>query len=114
MPPLSCNKGGIYNMNDYEIRRAQIKDWPTLLSVFDKSLRSIEEYEAHSEDDYSKLYQCLMNHSFPLYDIYTYVVNDEILGFICYFTILLSMNSACFRFHKKSEIFIYFCFVFSY
>lgn len=72
-------------MNSYTIRKAEIKDWPKLLSVFDESLRSIKEYEEHSEEDYAKLYQCLMNHSFPLYDIYTYVVDNEILGFICYY-----------------------------
>ena len=72
-------------MENYIIRKAQIKDWPTLLSVFDESLRSVEKYDPLSEDDYAKLYQCLMNHSFPLYDVYAYTVDDKILGFICYY-----------------------------
>ncbi len=72
-------------MDNYIIRKALIKDWPTLMLVFDKSLRSIEQYEKFSEEDYAKLYQCLINHSFPLYDIYVYTVNGEILGFICYY-----------------------------
>ena len=72
-------------MENYVIRKAEVKDWPTLLYVFDKSLRSIEKYETHSEEDYVKLYQTLMNHSFVLYDTYLYTVDDEILGFICYY-----------------------------
>ena len=71
-------------MNNYIIRNAQIKDWPTLLLIFDKSLRSIEQYEKYSEEDYKQFYKCLMNHSFPLYDIYVYIIDNNILGFICY------------------------------
>ena len=78
-------------MSDYVIKRAQIKDWPLLLTIFDESLRSIEQYESHSEDDYAKLYQCLMNHSFPLYDIYMYVVEEKVFGFICYYNHKIEM-----------------------
>lgn len=72
-------------MENYIIRKALIKDWPTLISIFDKSLRSIEQYETYSEEDYAKFYQCIVTHSLPSYDIYVYAVDDEILGFICYY-----------------------------
>lgn len=72
-------------MDDFQIKKAEIKDWPVLLNIFDKSLRSVAQYEPHLEEDYAKLYQCLMNHSFPLYDVYVYVVHDNIIGFICYY-----------------------------
>lgn len=75
----------------YTIEKAVIADWPALLNVLDKSLRSIPQYESFDDEGWKTLYQGLMTHSFPLYDIYKYVENGKICGFVCYYQHKLEM-----------------------
>lgn len=69
-----------------KIKKAVVSDWPDLLCIFDKSLRSIAQYDKDfNEQEWVALHQCLINHSFPKYDVYKYAEKGKILGFVCYY-----------------------------
>ena len=68
-------------MNNYTIRKAEIKDWPTLINVFDKSLRTTDDL---SDDDWASLYKCLMSFSYHTYDTYVFEVEGEIVAYVSY------------------------------
>ena len=65
-------------MNNYTIRKAEIKDWPTLINIFDKALRTTDVL---TDDDWSALYKNLMSFSYPTYDTYVFETLSELLQF---------------------------------
>lgn len=68
-------------MENYKIRKAEVKDWPTLINIFDKSLRTTDDL---SDDDWASLYKNLMSFSYPTYDTYVFVIEGEIVAYISY------------------------------
>ena len=68
-------------MNGYAIRKAEIKDWPTLINIFDKALRSTDVL---ADDEWSALYKNLMSFSYPTYDTYVFEVDGIVVAYISY------------------------------
>ena len=68
-------------MNNHVIRKAEIKDWPTLINIFDKSLRTTDDL---SDEDWASLYKNLMSFSYPTYDTYVFELDGKIVAYISY------------------------------
>ncbi len=68
-------------MNNYTIRKAEIKDWPTLINIFDKSLRTTDVL---TDDDWASLYKNLMSFSYPTYDTYVFEQDGKIVAYVSY------------------------------
>lgn len=68
-------------MNGYTIRKAEIKDWPTLINIFDKALRTTDVL---ADDEWSALYKNLMSFSYPTYDTYVFEVDGIVVAYISY------------------------------
>ena len=68
-------------MDNHIIRKAQIKDWPTLINIFDKSLRSSVEL---SEEDWASLYKSLISFSYPTFDTYIFETDGKEVAYISY------------------------------
>ncbi len=67
-------------MQDY-IKKASVPDWPDLLMIFDKSLRSTVKL---SDDDWKKLYERVITYIYPKFDIYCFIKNNKKVAYICY------------------------------
>ncbi len=63
------------------IRKSEIKDWPTLINIFDKSLRTTDNL---SDDDWASLYKNLMSFSYPTYDTYVFEIDTKLVAYISY------------------------------
>lgn len=63
------------------IRKATVSDWPDLMMIFDRSLRSTDNL---SEDDWQKLYNRLITYSYPNFDTYIYQKNGKSVAYISY------------------------------
>ena len=68
-------------MNGYTIRKAEIKDWPTLINIFDKALRTTDVL---ADDEWSALYKNLMYFLYPTYDTYVFEVDGIVVAYISY------------------------------
>lgn len=68
-------------MNNGVIRLAKVSDWPTLINIFDKSLRTTDDL---SDDDWISLYQNLISFSYPTYDTYIFEIEGKIVAYISY------------------------------
>ena len=67
-------------MEDY-IKKAEVADWPDLMMIFDRSLRSTDDL---SDDDWKKLYERVITYSYPNFDTYIYVKNGKSVAYISY------------------------------
>ena len=56
-------------MADDCIKKAKVVDWPDLMMIFDRSLRSTDNL---SDDDWKKLYERIITYSYPNFDTYIY------------------------------------------
>lgn len=63
------------------IRKSEIKDWPTLINIFDKSLRTTDEL---SDEYWASLYKNLMSFSYPTYDTYVFEIDGKVVAYISY------------------------------
>lgn len=63
------------------IRKANVADWPVLINVFDKSLRTTDEL---SDEDWASLYKNLMSFSFPTYDTYVFELEGNVVAYVSY------------------------------
>lgn len=68
-------------IDNYQITLAKIADWPDLLHIFDKSLRSTDNL---SDDDWMALYKNLMSFSYPTYDTYVFKKDGKNVAYISY------------------------------
>lgn len=68
-------------MNKELIRKSNVADWPTLINIFDKSLRTTDDL---SDDDWASLYKNLISFSYPTYDTYVFEFNNKIVAYISY------------------------------
>ncbi len=68
-------------IDNYQITLAKIADWPDLLHIFDKSLRSTDNL---SDDDWMALYNNLMSFSYPTYDTYVFKKDGKNVAYISY------------------------------
>lgn len=67
-------------MPDY-IKKAAVSDWPDLMMIFDRSLRSTDDL---SDDDWKKLYERLITYSYPNFDTYIYCQDGQSVAYISY------------------------------
>ena len=70
-------------MEKTTIVKAKISDWPDLLVIFDKSLRSSIDLP---DDDWKKLYERVITYNYPSLDTYIYKQGDKSVGYISYCT----------------------------
>lgn len=56
-------------IDKHTITQANVADWPDLLYIFDKSLRTTDNL---SDDDWKALYKNLMSFSYPTYDTFVF------------------------------------------
>ncbi|MBO6290343.1 MAG: GNAT family N-acetyltransferase [Alphaproteobacteria bacterium] len=63
------------------IKKAEVSDWPDLMLIFDRSLRSTDNL---SDDDWKKLYERLITYSYPNFDTYIYVKDGKSVAYISY------------------------------
>lgn len=63
------------------IKKAIASDWPDLMMIFDKSLRSTIDLP---EDDWKKLYERVITSNYPNFDTYVYVKKGKNVGYINY------------------------------
>jgi putative acetyltransferase len=68
-------------MTDDCIRKAGVSDWPDLMIIFDRSLRSTDDL---SDDDWHKLYHRLITYSYPNFDTYIYQKDGRSVAYISY------------------------------
>lgn len=68
-------------MTDDCIRKAGVSDWPDLMIIFDRSLRSTDDL---SDDDWQKLYHRLITYSYPNFDTYIYQKDGKSVAYISY------------------------------
>lgn len=68
-------------IDNYEIAPAKIADWPDLLYIFDKALRTTDHL---SDDDWKALYKNLMSFSYPTYDTYVFKKEGKNVAYISY------------------------------
>ena len=63
------------------IKKAEVSDWPDLMLIFDRSLRSTDNL---SDDDWKKLYERVITYSYPNFDTYIYVKDGKSVAYISY------------------------------
>jgi len=63
------------------IRKANVSDWPDLMMIFDRSLRSTDNL---SDEDWKKLYERLITYSYPNFDTYIYCKDGKSVAYISY------------------------------
>ena len=63
------------------IKKAGVSDWPDLMMIFDRSLRSTDNL---SDDDWKKLYERVITYSYPNFDTYIYVKDGQSVAYISY------------------------------
>lgn len=68
-------------MNKDCITKAVVSDWPDLMMIFDRSLRSTDNL---SDDDWKKLYERVITYSYPNFDTYIYKKNGQSVAYISY------------------------------
>ena len=68
-------------MTDDCIRKAKVSDWPDLMKIFDRSLRSTDDL---SDDDWKKLYERVITYSYPNFDTYIYCKDEKSVAYISY------------------------------
>lgn len=68
-------------IDNYEIVSAKVADWPDLLYIFDKSLRTTDNL---SDNDWMALYKNLMSFSYPTYDTYVFKKEGKNVAYISY------------------------------
>ena len=68
-------------IDNYEIVSAKVADWPDLLYIFDRSLRSTDNL---ADDDWIALYKNLISFSFPTYDTYVFKKDGKNVAYISY------------------------------
>lgn len=68
-------------IDNYEIVPANVADWPDLLYIFDKSLRTTDNL---SDDDWKALYKNLISFSYPTYDTYVFKKEGKNVAYISY------------------------------
>ena len=66
-----------------KIIKSVVSDWPDLLVIFDKSLRSSIDLP---DDDWKKLYERVITYNYPSLDTYIYKQGDKSVGYISYCT----------------------------
>ena len=63
------------------IRKASVADWPDLMMIFDRSLRSTDDL---SDDDWKKMYERLITYSYPNFDTYIYNKDGKNVAYVSY------------------------------
>ncbi len=66
---------------EYCVKKAFISDWPDLMMIFDKSLRSTIDLP---DDDWKKLYERVITYNYPNFDTYIYTQDSKSVGYINY------------------------------
>ena len=63
------------------IKKASVSDWPELMVIFDRSLRSTDNF---SDEEWMKFYERLVTYSYPNFDTYIYNKNGRNVAYISY------------------------------
>jgi putative acetyltransferase len=63
------------------IKKAVVSDWPDLLVIFSKSLRSTINL---SEEDWQKLYERAITHVYPESELYIFIKRNKNVAYIAY------------------------------